>query len=35
LADPLSYVKELDGLDQDSVAKIMGGNLAGLMGIAA
>jgi predicted TIM-barrel fold metal-dependent hydrolase len=35
LADPLSYVKELDGLDTDSVAKIMGGNLAGLMGIAA
>ncbi len=31
LADPVSYVKELDGLPDESVRKIMGGNLARLM----
>jgi predicted TIM-barrel fold metal-dependent hydrolase len=33
LADPVSYVKELDGLPDETVKKIMGGNLARLMGI--
>ena len=35
LADPLSYVEELEGLDRDDVTKIMGGNLASLMGVDA
>jgi predicted TIM-barrel fold metal-dependent hydrolase len=34
LKDPLSYVDELDGMPDDSVRKIMGGNLAGLMGVS-
>jgi predicted TIM-barrel fold metal-dependent hydrolase len=33
LADPVSYVDELDGMDVEVKAKIMGGNLAGLMGV--
>jgi len=33
LADPISYVDELVGLPDDVVAKIMGGNLASLMGV--
>ena len=33
LADPVSYVKELDGLPGETVRKIMGGNLARLMHI--
>ncbi|MBX3313293.1 MAG: amidohydrolase [Actinobacteria bacterium] len=33
LAEPASYVKELDGLPEESVRKIMGGNLARLMGV--
>jgi predicted TIM-barrel fold metal-dependent hydrolase len=33
LRDPISYVDELKGLDDGDVAKIMGGNLAGLMGV--
>jgi predicted TIM-barrel fold metal-dependent hydrolase len=33
LADPVSYVKELDGLPEDTVRKIMGGNLARLMNV--
>ncbi len=33
LADPISYVDELEGLDHEDVVKIMGGNLAGLMGV--
>jgi predicted TIM-barrel fold metal-dependent hydrolase len=33
LADPASYVKELAGLPDESVRKIMGGNLARLMNI--
>jgi predicted TIM-barrel fold metal-dependent hydrolase len=33
LADPVSYVKELDGLPDETVRKIMGGNLARLMNI--
>jgi len=35
LADPLAFVDELDGLPQDEVAKIMGGNLAGLLGVGS
>jgi predicted TIM-barrel fold metal-dependent hydrolase len=33
LRDPISYVDELKGLDDEDVKKIMGGNLAGLMGV--
>jgi predicted TIM-barrel fold metal-dependent hydrolase len=37
LADPVSFVDDLTGLPDDDVARIMGGNLAGLMkvGVAA
>jgi predicted TIM-barrel fold metal-dependent hydrolase len=35
LADPLSFVDELTGLDHDDVAKIMGGNLAQMMKLDA
>ena len=31
LGDPLTYVDELDGLGQDDVARIMGGNLSSLL----
>jgi hypothetical protein len=34
LADPISYVDELEGMDDGVKAKIMGGNLAGLMGVS-
>jgi predicted TIM-barrel fold metal-dependent hydrolase len=34
LADPASYVDELAGLPEESVRKIMGGNLARLTGMA-
>jgi predicted TIM-barrel fold metal-dependent hydrolase len=33
LSDPISYVDELEGMPDDTKAKIMGGNLAGLMGV--
>ncbi len=33
LADPASYVEELEGLPEESVRKIMGGNLARLIGV--
>ena len=33
LADPVSYVNELDGLPDEAVRKIMGGNLARLMNV--
>ncbi len=33
LADPVSYVDELKGLPEESVRRIMGGNLARLMNI--
>jgi predicted TIM-barrel fold metal-dependent hydrolase len=33
LADPASYIDELKGVDDESVRKIMGGNLARLMDI--
>ena len=35
LADPISYVDELSGIAPEDVAKIMGGNLGGLMGVPA
>jgi predicted TIM-barrel fold metal-dependent hydrolase len=33
LADPVSYIDELEALDEGSVGKIMGGNLARLMNV--
>jgi predicted TIM-barrel fold metal-dependent hydrolase len=33
LADPLTYVDDLEGLPEDDKRKIMGANLAGLMGV--
>ncbi len=33
LADPISYVDELQGLSDDDIAKVMGGNLARLMNV--
>jgi predicted TIM-barrel fold metal-dependent hydrolase len=33
LADPCSYIDELEGADDDRIRKIMGGNLARLMGV--
>ena len=33
LADPASYVDELAGVPQESVRKIMGGNMARLMNV--
>lgn len=33
LSDPLSFVDDLEGLAPDDVAKIMGGTLAGLIGV--
>jgi len=33
LGDPVSYVQELDGLSDDAVRQIMGGNLARLMNV--
>jgi predicted TIM-barrel fold metal-dependent hydrolase len=35
MADPLTFVDDLDGMAQADVAKIMGGNLARLMNVAA
>jgi hypothetical protein len=31
MSDPISFVDELAGLPHEDVAKIMGGNLSGLM----
>jgi predicted TIM-barrel fold metal-dependent hydrolase len=33
LADPISYVDEIAHMGADKVAKVMGGNLARLMGV--
>jgi predicted TIM-barrel fold metal-dependent hydrolase len=33
LADPLSYLDELEGLSEEDVRKIMGGNMMGLLGV--
>ena len=35
LADPIAFVDEISDLPRDQIAKIMGGNLARLMGVAA
>jgi hypothetical protein len=35
MSDPISFVDDLEGLPQEDVAKIMGGNLARLMNTAA
>jgi len=35
LADPLSFVDQLDGLPHDDVAKVMGGNMERLLGLSA
>jgi predicted TIM-barrel fold metal-dependent hydrolase len=35
LADPLSYLDELHGLDDADIRKIMGGNMMELLGLAA
>ena len=35
MADPISYVDDLAEFDDKEVAKIMGGNLAGLLGVDA
>ncbi|ADP84945.1 amidohydrolase family protein [Pseudofrankia inefficax] len=34
LASPVSYVKELEGAPEETIRKIMGGNLARLMGVS-
>jgi predicted TIM-barrel fold metal-dependent hydrolase len=33
MSDPLSYVDELDGLPDEDIRKVMGGNMMGLLGI--
>ena len=33
LADPASYVSQLEGVPEETVRKIMGGNLARLMNV--
>ncbi len=35
IADPLEFVDELEGLPDEAVRLVMGGNLARLMGVAA
>jgi predicted TIM-barrel fold metal-dependent hydrolase len=35
LTEPASYVDQLEGLGRDDIARIMGGNLAGILRIAA
>ena len=34
MADPITFVDDLEGLDQDAIAKVMGGNLSRLMNVA-
>jgi predicted TIM-barrel fold metal-dependent hydrolase len=34
MSDPISFVDELKGLDENAIRKVMGGNLAGLMHVA-
>lgn len=33
MADPITYVDELQGMPRDEIVKIMGGNLSGLVGV--
>ncbi len=35
MADPITFVDDLEGLPPEDIAKIMGGNLANLMGVGA
>ena len=35
MSDPISYVDELSGFSDDEIARIMGGNLADLLGVDA
>jgi predicted TIM-barrel fold metal-dependent hydrolase len=35
MSDPISYVDELDGLPDEDIRKIMGGNMDGLVGVRA
>ena len=35
LADPLSFVDQLEGLPSDDIAKVMGGNMERLLGLTA
>ena len=35
LADPITFVDDLEGLPADDIAKVMGGNLARLMKVPA
>ena len=35
MSDPISFVDELEGLPEEDQAKVMGGNLARLMGLTA
>jgi predicted TIM-barrel fold metal-dependent hydrolase len=34
MSDPITFVDDLEGLDHDSIAKVMGGNLSRLMNVA-
>ncbi len=34
MSDPITFVDDLDGLDEESIAKVMGGNLSRLMNVA-
>lgn len=34
MADPITFVDDLEGLPEEDVAKVMGGNLARLMNVA-
>jgi predicted TIM-barrel fold metal-dependent hydrolase len=34
MADPITFVDDLDGLPGEDVAKVMGGNLSRLMNVA-
>jgi hypothetical protein len=35
MSDPLSFVDDLQGLPQEDVAKVMGGNMNRMMNLAA
>ena len=35
MSDPLSFVDDLEGLPQEDVAKVMGGNMSRLINLAA
>jgi len=33
MSDPITYIDDLEGLSHEDQAKVMGGNLAGLMNV--